>query len=173
MKKLLMVLAIATFGAVNAHAFGIGIETGAGWYRGDGAGFGGAGLSLGFGNMRNPDATAAISLNIRENFFSVGGHYKWHLYSHDFIDWLQFYAAPGLEAGFSSWTGDFGYTGLSFGGRASLGLRFLLINHLDIFLSLDPRLGLQLYFGEHAPNGFGTDNIYFNIGGTLGIRWWF
>jgi hypothetical protein len=168
MKKVLMVLLVATVGAVNTYGFGIGVEGGGGYGWGnDSRGWGA--VSFGIGDMYAPNGTGAVSLGFSDHYFYVGGHYKWHVLSYDVTNWFQLFIGigPQVGIGFSFDSGNDNFY-LNIAARAAFGMRFLLVEHVDIFLSLDPAIGLGLTFGDDTSGG-----LYGSIGGTLGIRFWF
>jgi hypothetical protein len=165
MKKLLMIFLVLTATGVSAYGFGIGVEGSGSWvYNMHGAPWGGA-LSFGIGEMQQPSGTGSVIFGLNRNFFWLGAHYKWHFFAHNFTDWLQFFTAVGPQVGVGFGSGNFE---VNIAARLSLGLRFLFAEHVDIFLSLDPSVGLNLSAYDSVRAG-----LYAGVGGTLGLRFWF
>jgi hypothetical protein len=152
---------------------GLGAEGYGGWYYNTrGQYYASGGLSLGVGSMLAPVGTGAVIVGVSSDYLHLGGHFKWHFYEHNMVNWAQFFMAGGVALDFGFYSrgpetkGNF-TTALAL--RAAVGFRFFLMEQLDIFVSLDPMSGVEFTPGSE------TDKVdpYVNLGGSLGIRYWF
>lgn len=180
MKKVLLICAFAIAGVSSASAIGVGVVFGGGsngWNFSNGSGGDlGVGLSIGFGDIQDINADLAVRFAFRSNnnvsFFRVAADFDWHLWNLPITDWFQFYISGGLYASLGWYSGSNNNNNtlyLGVGGRLPLGIRFIVIDNLDIWLAFVPAVGLNLGIGGNN-SGAGLGG---GIGGEMGIRWWF
>jgi hypothetical protein len=191
MKKVLMVGALVLASVTSANAIGLGavFGGGGGW---TGGGNWGAGFSLGLGDLDAVTWEFALRASAGNRYFNIAIDADMHVFQHIFTDWVAFYIGVGPYVGLTirsaaagydpqwndkdkknSWNNNHrfgGGFGIDVGARVPIGFRFMLIDHLDIWLALVPSLGIYLGLGDYyMKNRFGIGGGW---GGELGIRWW-
>ncbi|MDR1302409.1 MAG: hypothetical protein LBK43_08080 [Treponema sp.] len=167
-KKLVAVCIIGLFlGTIGAFAehpdgLGLGIVGRGGW-----GGFGPA-LSL---KIPSLPVYWAVNLGISQHYFGVGITGDYYLIDKALVPDinLDWYFGFGGYLGLGSWKDGYGYNdhdgfAMTLGLRAPIGLSWEFLEHFELFGDI------------FAGLGFGIVPFYFpdwDIGGEIGIRYWF
>ena len=183
MKKIIIVLVLAavlttgTAFADHPDGWGVGVLAGFGITVGDSHWnlAGGYDLAL---SLKAPVLPIywGISAALSDSYFGLGVTGDVYLIDMNIIDTvLGWYLGVGGFVGLSfwdyAWMGD-GF-GLSFGARVPVGLSVQIpVSSVgfEFFASFVPRLGLGMIFWDHWDNNV---DFMFNVGGEVGIRFWF
>ncbi|MDR2923372.1 MAG: hypothetical protein LBU85_08535 [Treponema sp.] len=175
MKKLILVVIIGLLVGTAAFAdhpgFGIGIVGGGGW---GGVGTGHAGLSL-----KIPGVPVFWGLYFPfyadSHYFAMGVTGDFYFFDSNLVSKdlsnedgsykfkLDWYLGVGGFLSFRTWHGN---GDVDFGVRVPVGLSWHIIKQVELFFGIHPGLGIHLGNDWWGP-------VYFQIGGELGLRFWF
>ncbi|MDR0558379.1 MAG: hypothetical protein LBG43_11060 [Treponema sp.] len=170
MKRLAIIaflaLAVCAGSLFAEHPGGWGIGLQGGWAGGGGGG----GLTL-----KAPKVPVYWTINLNPGWISVSGDYY-------FIDKALVSGAAGTLGWYLGLGGyvniaydhnvGYGYNGwyshnywFGIGAEVPIGLSWLPLNFLELYLQLVPHIGIGIY-----DNGVG---LWPGVGGSLGLRFWF
>lgn len=131
----------------------------------------GIGASFGVNSLGdNPGTSTMLSLKLDQmpfllgigansggGGFVVGATADWWFVNANLVNFINYYAGPGIYAAVGSNT-------LDFGGRLPLGLNAFPLDFLELFIEIAPTLGVGL-----DPFVFPK----FGLQSALGLRFWF
>jgi hypothetical protein len=200
-KKVFMVSALVLASVPSASAIGLGAVFGGGgnWV---GGGNWGVGVSLGFGAQDAVGWELALRASAGNRRFNINLDTAYHIYQYEFTDWVAVYMGMGPYFGlhtiraekdydatlnnslFDEWDKNGNHRrgaglGIEAGVRVPLGVRFMVMDQLDIWLAFVPSLGAVFGRGDYyldAKSGFGKGwnfSVGGGWGGEIGARWWF
>lgn len=160
-KALVAALLLAAF-ALPVHSLGIGAAFTPNFGFTSNTATNAAGAALTFQLDKSP-YVFGIGARANNGFIAIGMTADMWLAKGKLIDFLNYYAGPGLFAGIA---GGNGYMDLDLGLRIPVGINaFLLKNTLELFLEIAPAFGV----------GLGNEFRFPTLGlqGAFGFRFWF
>lgn len=180
-------LCLAVSGAFAQHPGGLGIGVVGQYGYGYGGGIGGAALSL---KIPSLPIFWGVNLGIGAHTFDIGLSGDKYIIdqsltgSGDFnLGWYWGFGI-GLGVGFGSWSDSYwehSRFGFSVAGRMPIGLSFLFVKKVELFVGAVPQIGFAMdtwtgkWKGSGAEQTYSGDNyvgLGWNIGGELGLRFW-